>query len=960
MSEFMEIDDNKIFKLEVNTNDESKRKIIGKYTYTELHEKITEDNVEKKSEICNRFGIDNQTMFENSKLYYPELSGEKFKLASTTMGEICSNIQDKLKLLENINNVYKRETKDKNSFLKDFDSLKFIKEMTEEEAIKYINNLPNLSLDEWIETLPDSLYISSYSSLKKGISAPPFEIQTKIFNELLSHFLTVELIYSISEEIEKEEVDENKIKYKNIINKFQDIKGILENNNNLKKIYSIYHMFKCLCFILHDKPVDELAPFLLNFYEKRIEDSKNKIEFMNIFKQGFSIQGMNAKVTQNRCHNTIDELTNKFNEIMKNERITTPDINKVFSIPYTAFRLDSKKQSSYKEEDENTLNIMDEMKRYLKYYNYGLGDAVGTETFINDLDKTSIYPDTLALQDAAGSTHSKNEIEVNENMKITKNLDNISKNLEYVIKCGKYLDECGIKKNVLNIEPLRFLDICILCVKINGVNKFLYYASGFDYNETNYPTISDNFYVPKEFTKYNDQGTEKTLIGIITAKVSQNDTISLLNEYVDITKSARGRGSFVVNPGIWWLYKNTNTENEKNIKIILGTLAKEAGDQSKIQVIENLSRNGINSYVATVDSFFSHSFINGGVVWKGGNVEIYIPQGFEVPSEELIEQTTNVLLKTKSYGFDKITEKINHFCIEIVKIIDSILNDSTVSLPSSTIFTFYAIKEVMSNVDNFLNEEIFNNIVKSEYNINIHSGIFNEQSLLRRLINFNKVSELFSLLDDEINESFSIKINNVTESNIRSIIESYLKTITIDNNNYYLKDLELFIEQLPLFFLMRHLDNLNTITFKKQRVNRNEPEKDLSIQVREKIRNIISSKLKNFCEKYNVSMDLYAKYLREKQLVSVIKEDKFDDTDVENKNIEINVEKITGEKRMLDSNDENIVAENNQSRKKVIAKRSKGGYSKKNKNIKNLKNKTIKHKYVRKTKTKKQYTFHNK
>lgn len=949
MSEFMEIDDNKIFKFEVNRNDETKRKLIGQYTYNEIYEKISKDNNTKTSEICGRFGIDNQTMFENSKLYYPEIDQNQqyFKLSSTTMSQICSNIQENLKFLENINNVYKTQDLNKKPFLKDFDSLKFIKEMTEEEAIKYINNLPNLSLDEWIETLPDSLYISNSASLNK-VSAPPIEIQTKIFNELLSHFLTVELIYAISEEIEKEEIDENNIKNQtNTISKFQDIKEILEKNNDLKKVYYIYHMCKCLCFILHDKPVDELAPFLLNFYEKRMENNEYKITFMNIFKKGFDIQGNNAKVTQTRCHKTIDELTNKFNEIMKDKKMNIPDINKVFSIPYAAFRLDSKKTTFENNESENTLNITEEMKKYLKYYSYGLGDAVGTETFINNLDKTSIYPDTLALQDAAGSTHSKNEINVIENM-------NLSKNLEYVIKCGA--NECGIQKRELNIEPLRFLDVCILCVKINGVNKFLYYANGFKYDENNYPKQPDNFFIPKELTKYNDQGIEKTLIGIITGKVSQNDTISLLNEYVDITKSARGRGSFVVNPAIWWLYKNTNTEDEKNIKIILGTLTKEAGDQSKIQVIENLSRNGVNSYVATVDSFFSHSFINGGIIWKGGNVEIYIPQGFEVPSPELIKQTKIVLLKTGLYSFEKLKAKLYNFCSKIVEILDKILKDDTIYLPDSTKFTFYALMNEMITTDHFLDKQTFDLIVKSEYNINIHSDIYSEQSLLRRLINFNKVSELFSLLDDELNESFSIKINDITQTNLKEIIQSYLKTITIDPNNYYLKGLELFIEQLPLFFLMRHLDHLNDISFKKQRVSRTEPERDLSVQVREKIRYIISSKLKNFCEKHNITMDKYNEYVRNNQLNNLSalkKEDKFDDTNVENKNIEINVQQITGEKRDLDSNDETIISENNQTRKKVFAKKTKGGRSKKNKSVKNIKNKTIKRKHVRKIKIKK-------
>jgi hypothetical protein len=189
----------KIFAIMSYPNDANKRKLLYKYTINE-----TKTFFEKNSQTPNGLGCinyeNNQIPFQNTVLYYPEEKGGKYILGQKTLDEICKDNKNNLliQFLDNVISQYHSSRADKTEFLRDYNAIKFIPIMTEDEAIKYIENLPNINLEEWIGNLPDSLYISNYSL---RLPSPPLEIQTKIFNELLSHFFTAEFVYAIYDDL---------------------------------------------------------------------------------------------------------------------------------------------------------------------------------------------------------------------------------------------------------------------------------------------------------------------------------------------------------------------------------------------------------------------------------------------------------------------------------------------------------------------------------------------------------------------------------------------------------------------------------------------------------------------------------------------------------------------------------------------------------------------------------------
>jgi len=857
--------DEKIFAIMVNTNNENTRKLIRKDNYEEIKQYFRKNVKTPLGLGCKHF-TENPTPFQNAVLFYPEDNGNQIVLGKKTLEEICKKnesfdneegLNELNQFLDETYQTYLNTKKNKETFFKSYNELKFISNMTEDEAVKYINEIPSVKLDEWIDTLSDSLYISN-RSLK--LPTPPLNLQTKLFNELLSHLLNVEFIYAISDELSDNTTSPppRSSKSEMKIEKFQDIKERIKEKPELQKIYDAYHMLKCMCFILHDKPVHSLAPFLLESFQTRISEKNNTIihELIAIYSSGFQIQGKAAKVTQHRCHDTILNLTQTFNKrMMEKYRIMVPEIIKVFSIPYSAFKL----EESAKNPDKI---ITEEIKEIMKYYDFGLGDAVGNDTFIQKIGKKSIYPDTLSQQDAAGTTHNMNELivkECNEKYKIYNKTNNVIQPLHEI-----------------PIDPLHFLDISILCEKINGNcegdNYYLYYASGIPYQESNYKTIP--YQLPAKYHQRTEHGIQKTLFGVIRGKVSQNDTVFLLNGIMDITSSIRGKNKkkMVINPNIWYI-KSTEPNTDRTIRTLLATLTKEAGDQSKIQVIENLSRNGMRSYVATVDSFFSHSFINGGVIWKGGKVEIFIPQGFQVPNPEQILTIEKLLYRLGSYTYEKLQSKIQNFANKIIFIIETIIKDETLKIPDTTILCFKAFIHTLGEIGDFKPKfiEIYNG---GKFDNRIHSGIYDEISLFRIIFYFNDISELFVLLEDELYERFSL----FGTSNLDYMISKYLKDVEIENIPNVKDDMMEVIEQIPLFYLMRNIDVIDA-PYYKPKVGRTD--KIQVPYVNELLKKVLVSKLKIFCEKYGVS-GFFSEYIKKYKLPSdnLIAENRYDDTEL--------------------------------------------------------------------------------
>ena len=892
---FKFVRNNGIFAFEVPTTP-GHSKILGKFNRADLSQEFFDAK-------CNNSGYNTiRTIIENTTFYYPKLDDKsnKFVLYNLKLNEICKNIIDFLQFAQKTETDYVNSTADKNDFISQFDLLPLILTMSDEEAAEYVRNLENISFDDWIPNLPDSLHIENYQLkihswkqinpyfIPDDTQIPTIDSQTNIFNSLLSHFLTIELLTAIKDDIVENteiivDIDATSI---TADAEFKDIEQLLKEHPRYRTVYDAYYMLKCMCFILHDKPVHDLAPFLLKHFERRMfntnninnTDITNLIkELIHIYKTEFNINGVTAQVSQLRCHRTLDELTKCF----KNQFPQYPEMIKVYSVPYAAFKIEKNSSADTDEDEEleEQTNILKELKQYLLPFTYGLGDAVGTKTFITQLDKKSIYPNTLSLQDAAGSTYDKNGIKVEET------IDDEKKSCYFIS------ENDDSQSTKILIEPLNFLDVEIRCLKIiiegSLFNFFLYYALGFD-------TIDDNncysniivlipFKTPKTlnvaaFLKPYLMLNDKKLIGVITSKVSQNDTIPLINDYLNIEKSKRGkRGKIHVNHYIWWVYKDSNSETDvqMNAKIILGTIAKEAGDQSKIQVVGNLSRNGKPSYVATVDSFFSHSLTQGGVLFKGGNIEVFIPQGFQSLNKEQKISIMKILQKINIYKFETIKNKIQVFLNKVSEIIKTILNNGNLGLSDTTILIFNAILKEFSNIEYFITENRYNLLYNNgQCDVTKNSGIFDELSFLRRLVNFDRVSKLFSLLDDELQNRFYIQFGNIKikiKDGIIRMVDTYLlntfdsEELSDDNTELIIPNIKLYFEQFPLLFLMSNITIINTKIFYRSRdgtssaTTKRHSKTDAPF-INNILKEILISKLYVFCQTYNIQ-DFYFYYI---------------------------------------------------------------------------------------------------
>jgi hypothetical protein len=571
---------------------------------------------------------------------------------------------------------------------------------------------------------------------------------------------------------------------------------------------------------------------------------------------------------------------------------------KVYSIPYAAFKIEktNSKETDEDEDLEDDMNIFKELKQYLLPFIYGLGDAVGTKTFITQMGKISIYPNTLSLQDAAGSK----QLNTDQEIIVSETVDKTT------LQSGYVISEQGATLNI-PIEPLNFLDIEIRCLKINIqgqiINFFLYYAFGFENNNTGVYsdiTVAIPLKTPIKYNAVNDLKpylfiNGKSLIGVITGKVSQNDTIPIISDYLDIEKSKRGKGKIRVNPNIWWIHKDSNSKTEEIVRILLGTLAKEAGDQSKIQIIENLSRNSKPSYVATVDSFFSHSLIQGGVIFKGGNIEVFIPQGFQSLSKEQKISIMKLLQKINNYGFDTIKNKIQQFLNKASQIINTVLLNPNLILPDTTKLIFFAIFKEFGNIENFAAQDryvmLYNN---GQYDVTKNSGIFDELSFLRRLVNFDRVSKLFSLFDDELQDRFYIQLGkDKIKGDIIDMVDKYLlNTFSAEEisppTDESQEKIKLYFEQLPLLFLMRNIEIINSQNIFYRSRDRTyaaalagRSEKISAPFMNIILKNILISKMLDFCQTYKIP-EVYERYIQDYRLPSQInieKEIAFEDED---------------------------------------------------------------------------------
>jgi len=284
--------------------------------------------------------------------------------------------------------------------------------LTEEEVAAWSNEDPK-SFAEFLDVIDDT-------SNSEGEEQHNLEFHYESLLEHIGLWLTIELGWFTASEMKSIEHPETFTQHdhdqtilafrgsQTAEDAFKDVYSIIETRyQSLIPYYNVYFLLKSLCFVLHDKPVNEFAKVLYDHLYPRTqrifyttENQQYLDELWVIWQTGFNLPGA-PKVTQTRCHAVIDRLTVTFNARLSGFEIVVPKKILVFSTPYSVF----------KSEDEKMLN---EMKNIMSHYTYGLGDAVGNDKFIGDFDLVPVLPVTCAAQDAASTKKEANSLIVIE------------------------------------------------------------------------------------------------------------------------------------------------------------------------------------------------------------------------------------------------------------------------------------------------------------------------------------------------------------------------------------------------------------------------------------------------------------------------------------------------------------------------------------------------------------------
>lgn len=250
------------------------------------------------------------------------------------------------------------------------------------------------------------------------------------------------------------------------------------------------------------------------------------------------------------------------------------------------------------------------------------------------------------------------------------------------------------------------------------------------------------------------------------------------------------------------------------------------------------------------------------------------------------------------------------------------------------------------DISNF--KKIYNNGV---FDINLHSGITDEISLIRRIINFNKISELFILLEDEINKVFKLKIGDIkSDDDIIALIETFLNGIekTELEKSETKEKIRLFIEQMPLFYLMRNIDVIKKSKFQKPKPKSGREGAIVVEYMNDLLQDVLYSKLMNYCKKYNVGK-ICNEYISLNQLSGKVSEDKFNDYElqeniIENENIIEKPAKTPSKRSRSRSKSMSKSFSTNDSTKNITRKRSRSKSLSETMKISLSKNKTRKRK----------------
>jgi hypothetical protein len=626
---------------------------------------------------------------------------------------------------------------------------------------------------------------------------------------------------------------------------------------NLNYIYKCYFLLKSLCFILHDKPVNEFVKILYEYIvlpmreysQQTYPDIVSDIgDIIDIWVYGFR-KGDSYVASQKRCHHTADELTRYFTEIMRQKGIIVPDKLLVYSMPYSVFK-----------EDDAEKDLVREMLIHSNC-KYGLADAVGND-FVNglftvDSGQEKIFTLTSALQDAAPPSRTHGPLTV-----ISENI-NIDSSLVATNTASKSTTSIDLEKGVSNLhsltfevstmitEPVRFGDIAIFTLQNGTAQPFvLYYLDpALHFSETTIDDLTRDYLLEfiynlntswhtDVFNGYmqirdaGDEGKLKILFGVSYGRISQNDTIPLIKHLLDMSKSARGRGPPANIVTLKWLAQNKNNTIENTVRVLLASFAKELGDQAKRNVVEIINRDpafGGKGLLATVDTFLPHAFINGMCVVKAGNIEIYEQEGFRTIDRPTIINILKILEQYKDYGLlravviDELLPQI-HQSVSIV--IDHLLPNirRTELSPSPNIDVFkhillyYGILSELVTTRLLIDPSAFR-AIKTNYIANWQTpGFTDDISFMKRILFIGNIRELFAIYEKDIDtrQSYSItyQYNGSTLSlkNLQEIISKYYAYYNAKGSVFdFDEEINKILEEAPLFYLLTYWNDVMTM-----------------------------------------------------------------------------------------------------------------------------------------------------
>jgi len=662
----------------------------------------------------------------------------------------------------------------------------------------------------------------------------------------------------------------------------------------LNFVYNFYFLLKSLCFILHDKPVNSFVDVLFEYivlpmfnYSANTFINIHSIitDFVTIWREGFT-KGGSSVASQTRSHQTAANLTTSFTQVMKHYNIIVPEKILVYSMPYSVFRYDIAEKKRVNE--------------LLKYFKYALSDAVGNE-FIQNLhsDIELLFPFGPAIQDAAPPSRTNGPlIVIKENILVSQagamNTAAISTQGIELEKQVVDIHTISYSSSIVT-EPVRFGDIVIYPLQNGTVQPFvLYYldpivhfpsenivsiisefnaGSGILIDFMNNLNTSWSTDIFRNYMIINDVGVYgldglpkiKLLFGVSYGRISQNDTIPLIKDLLDMSKSARGSGPPKNIVTLKWLGQNTNTYIEKKSKVLLASFTKELGDQAKRNVVELLNSNGPNKgFLATVDTFLPHAFINGLCIVRAGNIEIYEQEGFRTIDRDTIVSILKIIKQYEDYTL--ISGVVNNFLEQIKQSIKTTID--------------YLVPNIKAHEISEPNIDIFKHIllycgIYTELHINpllisidaFHSIIYNfittwqtpgfsdANSFMKRILFLGKIREIFAIYEKDIDtfQSFFITYESggktFTEKHLGRIIEKYYSYHYVDPLFDFDTEINKVFDEAPLFYLLKYWNDMKSIRVPNKGRN-SIPDKELPTYSIEVYYNAVSHKINDFIKKY--------------------------------------------------------------------------------------------------------------